>query len=138
MSAGVSGGPRALLRLEGLAALASAMLAFQQIEGAGALGLKWWALLALFFAPDFSMLAYLAGPRAGAIVYNAAHSYTAPLLLALSGFYALGGVALALALLWIAHIGLDRALGYGLKYGTGFSDTHLGRIGRRARASIAR
>jgi hypothetical protein len=29
-----------------------------------------------------------------------------------------------------AHIGIDRALGYGLKYSTGFGFTHLGRIGK--------
>ena len=38
----------------------------------------------------------------------------------------------AAALIWIAHIGLDRALGYGLKYATGFGDTHLGHIGHSA------
>jgi hypothetical protein len=37
---------------------------------------------------------------------------------------------LSLATIWIAHIGFDRALGYGLKYGSGFTHTHLGRIGR--------
>lgn len=39
------------------------------------------------------------------------------------------GPVLRLALIHLAHIGFDRALGYGLKYGTAFGDTHLCRIG---------
>jgi hypothetical protein len=33
-----------------------------------------------------------------------------------------------MALIWLAHIGMDRMLGYGLKYSGGFKDTHLGRL----------
>jgi hypothetical protein len=68
---------------------------------------------------------------AGAIAYNLAHTYAPPLAFTLAGF--LGGVPAAAAggLIWIAHVGFDRALGYGLKYSSGFGDTHLGRIGRR-------
>jgi Domain of unknown function (DUF4260) len=84
----------------------------------------------LLLAPDLAMLAYLAGPRAGALVYNLAHTYALALPLALAGFFVGSAVASALALIWIAHIGLDRMLGYGLKYASGFGDTHLGHIGR--------
>jgi hypothetical protein len=77
------------------------------------------------------MLAYLAGPRVGAVAYNAADVYVPPLTLLVVGFVAGLPAAMAGALIWIAHIGFDRALGYGLKYATGFGDTHLGRIGRR-------
>ena len=77
------------------------------------------------------MLGYLSGPRVGAAAYNAVHVYVLPLTLLLAGFIAGLPAAMASALIWIAHIGLDRALGYGLKYATGFGDTHLGRIGRR-------
>ncbi|HMN72620.1 MAG TPA: DUF4260 domain-containing protein [Rhodoblastus sp.] len=131
MRPGVAGAPRILLRLEGLAVLAVALLAFVAFDGAAALGLRWWALIPVFLAPDLSMLAYLAGPRIGAIVYNAAHSYVAPLVIGALAFHALGRAPVALCLLWIAHIGFDRALGYGLKYASGFGDTHLGSIGRR-------
>ena len=81
------------------------------------------------------MLGYLAGPRAGARAYNLAHSHVAPALLALLGVTALPAV-LPCAALWAAHIGFDRALGYGLKSETRFGETHLGRIGR-APAQIA-
>ena len=71
-----------------------------------------------------------AGPRIGAVVYNAFHSYVGPALLA--AVCLLAGLSTAVPLIWAAHIGFDRALGYGLKYASGFSDTHLGVIGRRA------
>jgi Domain of unknown function (DUF4260) len=77
------------------------------------------------------MLAYLAGPRAGAIGYNATHTYLPAPALALAGVLAGAAAATMAGLIWIAHIGFDRALGFGLKYPSGFADTHLGRIGRR-------
>ncbi|RCW85856.1 DUF4260 family protein [Paracoccus lutimaris] len=114
---------------------------WQRLEGAGlALGgllvavfaaPGWSALvwIGLLIAPDLAMLAYLAGPRFGAIVYNATHIYALPFLLTVLGV-ALGSVALiAAGGLWLAHIGTDRALGLGLKLSSGFRDTHLGRIG---------
>lgn len=131
MSPAVAGAPRVLLRLEGLTVLAVAAFAFVASDGAGAIGLRWWLLIPVFFAPDLSMLGYLAGPRVGAILYNAAHSYVAPLALGALAIHAPGRAPFALCLLWLAHIGFDRALGYGLKYGAAFSDTHLGHIGRQ-------
>jgi hypothetical protein len=81
-------------------------------------------------APDLSFAAYLAGPKQGAIVYNAAHSYLAPMALMTGGFATSSPLVLSLAMIWLAHIGIDRALGYGLKYSEGFGFTHLGRIGK--------
>ena len=131
MSPAVSGAPHILLRLEGALVLAVAGLAFHQFGGAAALGVSWWTTILIFLAPALSMLGYLGGARTGAILYNAAHSYIAPLAFGAIAFLALGRAPVAPALLWLAHIGFDRALGYGLKYGSGFSDTHLGRIGRQ-------
>jgi Domain of unknown function (DUF4260) len=91
----------------------------------------WWVWLIVFFLPDLGFLGYLAGPRVGAFVYNALHFYAGGLLLAAGGLLGLGTAALtAFGLLWVAHVGFDRMLGYGLKAPTGFNDTHLGRIGR--------
>jgi hypothetical protein len=84
----------------------------------------------LFLVPDLSFAAYLAGPRTGAIVYNAAHSYLLPVALMTAGFALPEPLILSIAMIWLAHIGIDRALGYGLKYEAGFGFTHLGRIGR--------
>ncbi|MEL6616158.1 MAG: DUF4260 domain-containing protein [Bacteroidota bacterium] len=88
----------------------------------------WWA--ALWLAPDLAMVGYLAGPKAGAALYNAAHTYAAPVILGASGVLLGAPLAVALAWLWANHIGVDRALGYGLKHETDFKETHLGRIGR--------
>lgn len=119
-----SGGVRAVLRLEGAAAFVAATALY------GHAGFSWLAFAFLFLAPDLAMLAYLVGPRVGALAYNLVHTYALPLPLALAGFALGSTVAAALALIWIGHIGFDRMLGYGLKYASGFSDTHLGRIGR--------
>jgi Domain of unknown function (DUF4260) len=93
-------------------------------------GGSWWIFAVLFFAPDLSFIAYLSDPRSGAIVYNAAHSYMAPVVLLTVGLAIAEPLTLSIAMIWLAHIGFDRALGYGLKYSAGFGCTHLGRIGR--------
>ena len=84
--------------------------------------------LLLFLAPDLSMLGYLANPRLGSLVYNLAHTYFVPLVLAGIGLVASSHLCILLALIWAAHIGMDRLLGYGLKYPTAFKDTHLQRV----------
>lgn len=121
----VTGGVRILLRLEGLGLLVLAAMLYASS------GLPWLAFAILFFVPDLSFLGYLAGPRVGALVYNLAHDTLGPLLLVIGGYFlAAHSYVLAAALIWLAHIGFDRALGYGLKYSAGFSFTHLGRIGK--------
>lgn len=95
------------------------------------LGLGWWWYVGLFLAPDLSMLGYLVGARAGALAYNLAHTTVGGLLLLAVAAVAWPQPALARAgLIWCAHIGLDRVLGYGLKSGSDFGLTHLGRVGR--------
>jgi hypothetical protein len=115
-----------LLRLEG-AALLTVAAGFYAYFGE-----PWWLFLVLFLAPDLSMLGYLAGPRIGALAYNSVHTTLPPFALLGTGALAGSRVAMGLAAIWLAHIGFDRLLGYGLKYASAFSDTHLGRIGRRA------
>jgi Domain of unknown function (DUF4260) len=114
--------PSALLRLEGLAVLGAALALY--VDGPYAL----WALLVFFLAPDLSFFGYLGGARVGAVVYNAAHTYVGPVGLGAAAAVAGGGLGVQVALIWGAHIGLDRFLGYGLKYPSGFKDTHLGRV----------
>jgi len=94
-------------------------------------GISWWLFAVLILAPDLSMLGYLGGPRIGAIAYNGLHILILPVVLLLVGYLSGHAAAIAVALIWIAHIAIDRALGYGLKLSTGFQDTHLGRIGRK-------
>lgn len=93
-------------------------------------GWPWWAWPLILLAPDLAMVGYTAGSRVGAAIYNVAHLYGAGLLLAVLGVITGLPLLIALGGLWLAHIGMDRALGYGLKSPEGFHITHLGRIGR--------
>jgi len=113
-----------LLRLEGFALALVALALYARAGGTAT------QFATLFLAPDASMLFYVFGARIGATAYNAVHSTLSPLALAALGVFASQTAFVPIALIWLAHIGLDRALGYGLKRATGFSDTHLGRIGK--------
>ena len=109
---------------EGAVLLVAALIAFTATEQA------WWLIPAVLFLPDLAMLGYARSSRLGALTYNLAHSYPLP---ALVGGWAIWQDATgmqAVTLLWFAHIGLDRMLGYGLKHSDGFTHTHLGTIGR--------
>jgi hypothetical protein len=120
-----TGGVRLVLRLEGLTLMVGMTLLY------AAWGGSWLLYALLFFVPDLSMLAYLSDSRFGSMIYNAAHSYMAPMTLMTLGFGFASPITLSIALIWLAHIGFDRALGYGLKYAAGFGFTHMGRIGRQ-------
>jgi hypothetical protein len=117
-------GVRAILRLEGAAAFAAVIALYAHA------GFSWPIFALLILSPDLSILPYLIGPRAGAAAYNLVHTYALAVPLALAGYLLASPIACALGLIWIAHIGMDRMLGYGLKYSSGFRDTHLGRTGR--------
>jgi hypothetical protein len=93
-----------------------------------------WLAVVLFFAPDLSFAGYLGGPRVGAFCYNLVHQYALGAGLLLLGYWLALPLLVALGGLWLAHSGFDRLLGYGLKSTRGFTDTHLGRIGRRGDA----
>ena len=115
-------GPGALLRVEGGVLLATGAL-FYWVNGGS------WVLFALLIlAPDVSMLGYLFGTKVGAATYNLAHTYAIPASLASFGVLAGSPLAVSVALVWFAHIGMDRLVGYGLKYTSGFKDTHLARV----------
>jgi hypothetical protein len=122
----VVGLPRLLLRIEGAAALVAGAALYLHLGG----GILW--LVPLLLVVDVSMLGYLAGPRVGAVVYDLVHEWALGLaVLGLAWWLAAPALGLAGAIL-VAHTGMDRLAGYGLKYPTGFGDTHLGRIGQGA------
>lgn len=127
---------RWLLRLEGLCVLAAALYFFWQ-QGSADQGPGWWIFALLFLAPDLSLLGYLFGPRLGALAYNAAHTYVGAAVCFAAGIAFQVPAMVSAATIWCAHIGFDRALGYGLKYTTGFGATHLGRIGRGSGSGAA-
>ena len=114
--------PRVWLGLEGATLLLVSTGAFFTLGG------HWPLFVLLLLAPDIAMLGYLLGKRSGAHVYNLFHSTLLPAALLAFGFFAAQPLAVSVALIWFAHIGLDRAIGYGLKYEGGFKDTHLNRV----------
>ena len=118
-------GPIALQRWEGLALLVLAVVLFAWSD------LSWWWFALLLLVPDLTMVGYLKDPRVGAAVYNLGHWLFWPALLLAVGIPRGVSVLVAVGSIWLAHIGMDRALGYGLKLQEGFGHTHLGLIGRR-------
>ena len=130
MSGETTGAVRWVLRLEGLCVLIAALLFYPK------LGFGWGSFALFFLAPDLSFLGYLAGSRMGAIAYNAAHSYIGAIACLVAGALLLTPLVSCVGVIWCAHIGFDRALGYGLKYSAGFRFTHLGRIGRLAKPAV--
>ena len=115
---------RYLLRIEGLAVFVSTLAAYQLTGG------NWWLFAALLLAPDLAMFGALAGQATGARIYNLAHTYSVPVLIGGIALIAGWSAVVPLALIWIAHIGMDRAVGYGLKYPGLDHATHLGWIGK--------
>ena len=114
--------PKPLLHAEGMAVLIGASLAYRHLHA------SWLLFALLLLAPDLFMLGYLLGPRAGARTYNLGHTYLAPVgVIALAWLVSRPGL-LPIALIWVAHIGFDRMLGYGLKYEDAFKSTHLARV----------
>ena len=120
-----------LLRLEGLAVAALSAILFSRT------GASWWLFAGLWLLPDLSMLGYLYRPCWGARIYNAVHTYTTPVTLAVCALLLHRSALLPVALIWTNHIGVDRLLGFGLKYPAGFGWTHLGNAGGRRRKAIS-
>jgi len=115
---------RGWLRLEGAAAFVAGLALY------GWLGGPWLLAIPLLLLPDLSAVGYLRDPRLGALTYNVVHNWALGLgVIGLGLASGIAPVAIAGAIL-IAHVGMDRAAGYGLKLPTAFADTHLGRIGR--------
>jgi hypothetical protein len=112
------------LKLEYAALLVASLVAYHQFSG------NWWLFALLILAPDLSMLGYLAGQRVGAWCYNVAHTWLTALGVLLVGWLLASDLTTTVGLILVAHICMDRVMGYGLKHESGFKDTHLGRIGR--------
>ncbi len=115
--------PRVLLHAEGLAVLALSIFFYWRFTDG-----TWWLFALLLLAPDAAMLPYIVNKNWGTASYNIAHTYVLPIVLALAALLLSWQTGIALALIWAAHIGMDRTVGYGLKYSTAFKDTHLGRV----------
>jgi len=115
-----TGSVRTLLQLEALALFLGALALYWHVSG------DWKLFAILILVPDLSMVGFLAGPRVGAATYNTAHATIGPIALAAASLLVpQQPLLLPIALIWFVHIGFDRMLGFGLKYPTGFGNTHL-------------
>jgi hypothetical protein len=123
----VTGAPRTWLRGEAAVLLAGSLIAYSSTRQ------PWWLVPLVVLLPDLTMAGYLAGTRAGAVSYNLAHATPLPAVLVVLGWWQHRPLILALGLVWVAHIGFDRILGYGLKYGDSFQHTHLGWLSQAGR-----
>jgi hypothetical protein len=115
--------PRVLLHLEGLALLTGAVLAYWQLQPAA-----WWLFIVLLLTPDLLMVGYFVNPKYGAIGYNLVHTIIVPFIVLGFAIFIGSSWGLAIGLIMLAHIGIDRTLGYGLKYVSNFKETHLNRV----------
>ena len=113
---------RLLLGLEGIAIAVAAVLLYADGD------YSWWLFVLLILAPDLSFIGYAAGPGVGATAYNLVHNLVLPVALGTAGVLWDTEWAIAVALVWLTHIGVDRLVGYGLKYPTAFKDSHLQRV----------
>lgn len=120
----VTGAPRWWLRLEGAVLLAGSLIAYPASHQ------PWWLVTLVILLPDLLMAGDLRGTRLGAQLCNLAHSTLLPAAVIGLGWSLDRPLVLALGLVWLAHVGLDRALGYGRKYDDHFQHTHLGHLGR--------
>lgn len=111
--------PAVMLRLEGLLMFGAVLVLY------GYLGYSWLAFIVFLLAPDLSFVVYALNKNAGSVAYNLAHFIGFPVLLGVAGIVAGAPFALQVALIWIAHIAMDRTVGYGFKYIGQFKDTHM-------------
>lgn len=115
-----------ILRLEGLAVFITATVLYASLSGNRIL------YAVLFLVPDLSALGYLINARIGSWCYNLVHSYIGPMVFGLL-CWSYQPPYLPLVLIWIAHIGIDRSVGYGLKSSKAFKQTHLSRLNAQGR-----
>ncbi len=121
----VVGRPKLFLKFEGAVLFASSLFLFNSTHQ------HWWWVPALLFVPDIFMIGYARSTKHGALIYNIGHSYLLPVSLTLYGLHSHRPFVIGIGLIWLAHIGMDRVLGYGLKYDDDFKHTHLGDLGRK-------
>jgi hypothetical protein len=114
--------PRLFLHLEGLALLIAALAVYASQP------YSWWAFIGLLLVPDLPLLLYPINERIGSLAYNLVHTTLFPLALMLLSLSLDASLGLQLALIWLAHIGMDRAVGYGLKYAGDMKRTHFSQV----------
>ncbi|WP_146813170.1 DUF4260 domain-containing protein [Halobacillus faecis] len=114
--------PKLFLHLDGAVIFITSLYFYQQNNFSRI------ALIFLLFVFDVSMVGYVINERVGTIVYNIFHSYILLVILILVSTIMTLDSILMVSLIWTAHIWMDRMFGYGLKYHSGFKDTHFQKV----------
>jgi len=114
--------PKKHIHIEGAFVFLASLYFYWQLGGG------WGMFLLLLLVPDIAMIGYLKDKTVGLALYNLAHNYLFPLLVGMFGYSQGNETVMLIALIWVAHIGMDRTLGYGFKYPTDFKDTHISRL----------
>jgi Domain of unknown function (DUF4260) len=116
---------KSIIKLEEFGLFLFGIYLFNQLDYA------WWWFLVLILTPDFSMIGYVFGNKSGAFLYNLVHHRGIAILIYLTGIYFSNHLIQLTGIILFAHSSMDRMMGYGLKYETGFKFTHLGEIGKK-------
>lgn len=111
-----------ILQIEGAAIFGLTLYLYAQFGG------SWWLFGSLILAPDLAMVGYAFGLKVGTFCYNLVHNYTPAAALAMVGVYLEYNLLIHIAIIWFAHIGMDKMVGYGLKYTSSFKDTHFEKV----------
>ena len=113
---------KTILRLEGLATFIASVYFYSIVSG------NWFLFFALILVPDLAMLGYLRNKAFGSLVYNLLHNYVLGIAKILFGIYIANSLLVALGIILLAHVGMDRFLGFGLKYPTNFKHSHFQKV----------
>jgi hypothetical protein len=116
---------KSIIKLEEFGLFLFGIYLFNQLDYA------WWFFLVLILAPDFSMIGYAFSNKFGAFLYNLVHHRAIAIMIYLAGVYFSNNFIQLTGIILFSHSSMDRMLGYGLKYETGFKYTHLGEIGKK-------
>ena len=115
--------PGVLLRFEGVAIFGASLALYLDAD------FSVLAFVLLLLVPDVAIAGYAVNKQVGAAAYNLAHLELWPALLLVMGILGDEATLVQVALIWFAHIGIDRAVGLGFKYADAdFKDTHLNRV----------
>ena len=122
---------KTLIKIEEAAQFALTVILFAKLPFA------WWLYPALLLLPDLSMIGYAINTKTGAFTYNLVHHKAFAIVIGIAGLFLINNHLLLSGIVLFGHSSMDRVLGYGLKYATGFKLTHLGEMGARQKPEQA-
>jgi hypothetical protein len=121
--------PKIILKLESLAMVIFAGLIYYQMNEFMYLNFsRFYLIILVWLSIDISMAGYLVNKKLGAFTYNLIHNYALSLVFLITGAFFQNFDVISIGLILMIHVGIDRLLGFGLKYSSGFKDTHIQKV----------